>query len=91
MTAAQPNNFSDYQRDVAGPAYDAEAVTPDDVAEFTVVARALYIGGTGDVTLRTLAGNTVLFTAVPAGTILPVVCRGVDDTGTDATNIVALY
>ena len=54
----------------AGGAKDGFAVTKSD----STVIRfdALYVGGTGDVTVRTARGTTLLFSAVPVGTILPV-------------------
>jgi hypothetical protein len=76
----------------SGPATGAVAVTPNDstVVDFA----ALYVGGAGNVTLTTLnasgADADVLFTAVPAGSILPVHCSKVKSTGTTATAIVGL-
>jgi hypothetical protein len=76
----------------AGPATGAVAVTPNDstVVDFA----ALYVGGAGTVTVTTLnasgADADVLFTGVPAGTILPVHCSKVKSTGTTATSIVGL-
>jgi hypothetical protein len=54
------------------------------------IARALYIGGAGNVTLCPLDSATVVtFSGLAAGTILPVMCQGVDATST-ATLIIAL-
>lgn len=51
----------------------------------------LYVGGTGDVQLITASGDNVTFTAVPAGTFLPVQTLQVVSTGTTATNILACW
>jgi len=53
--------------------------------------RALYVGGAGDIKLVTINGNTITFTAVPAGTILPVGCTQIFSTGTTATNLVGMW
>lgn len=74
----------------SGPAKNAVAVTPHDTNAIAS-CRALYVGGAGNVTLRTNDDDAdVLFTAVPAGSILPVRVRYVRATGTTATAIVAL-
>jgi hypothetical protein len=67
----------------------ASAVTPSDT-DTLAAARGLYVGGAGDVAIETAAGDTLTFTAVPAGTFLPIAAVKVLATGTDATNIVAL-
>lgn len=72
-------------------ARNAIAVTPHDTNGIAR-CRALYVGGAGNVTVRTNDDNAdVLFTAVPAGSILPVSVKYVRSTGTTATAIVALY
>lgn len=50
----------------------------------------LYIGGAGNVVVITASGETITFTAVPVGTILPINVQQVLTTST-ATNIVGLY
>lgn len=71
------------------PAAGAFAVTKSDAT--IISARGLYIGGTGDVVVDTLAGDTdVTFSSVPAGSVLPVRCVKVK-AATTATNIVGLY
>ena len=72
------------------PAPDAFSVTPSDGTAFTTAARWLYVGGNGDVTLVTLAGNTVLFKNVQIGQVLPIACQQVKATGTTATLILGL-
>jgi len=66
-------------------------VTPSDtVAIKGGPARALYVGGTGDVVAINENGAAVKFVAVPAGSILPIVTSRVNATNTTAANIVAL-
>jgi hypothetical protein len=67
-------------------------VTPSDSARFASAARALYIGGAGNVSVVPANnGSSVVFLGVVAGSILPVRCLGVNATNTTATNIVALF
>lgn len=71
------------------PAARYAAVTPSDATE--VRARALYIGGAGNVTLLADAqSSAVTFTGVPAGTILPCGAYKIM-AATTATLIVALF
>lgn len=51
----------------------------------------LYVGGAGDVAVVTAAGSEVTFSAVPAGSFLPVHIKQVKATGTLATAILALW
>lgn len=73
------------------PAARGAAVTPSDSTP--VRFRALYIGGTGDVSVlfaEDTNDTAVVLAAVPAGTVLPIVVKRVRSTGTTATNIVGL-
>lgn len=68
-----------------------EAVTKSDTTVFTPPARAIYVGGVGDVTVRMAASQTnVTFTAVPGGSLLPVCIDQVLSTGTSASAMVIL-
>jgi hypothetical protein len=74
------------------PASNAAAVAPSDANDLATAARALYVGGAGDVVVDTQGGQTsVKFSAVPAGTVLPVIVTRVRATGTTATLLVALW
>jgi hypothetical protein len=65
-------------------------VTKSD-ATIIETTRALYVGGTGHINVRTASGDTVLISAVPVGAILPIAVDQVLSTSTTATLIVALY
>ena len=65
---------------------NAAAVTPSDSTELFGVA--LYVGGAGDVTLKTEGGTNVTWKAVPAGVTIIQRFTQVRATGTTATNLV---
>jgi len=67
------------------------AVTPHNSTDFDNLARALYIGGSGNVVAVGHDNVAVTFVGVPAGTVLPIRCRRVNATSTTATSIVALF
>lgn len=70
---------------------NAAAVIPSDSTALAEAAQALYVGVTGNVAVITLGGQTITFTGVPAGTVLPSACTQVKATNTTATNIVAMW
>jgi hypothetical protein len=71
------------------PAETVAAVAPSDTG--SVRARALYVGGGGDVTVDTANSSNVTFKSVPTGTVLAVRATRVYATNTTATNIVAMF
>lgn len=69
----------------------AVAITPSDTA--AVNCRALYIGGAGNLAIKTTAtATTVTFTGLTAGSTLAIMIDGgsVMATGTTATLLIAL-
>lgn len=85
--AAPSNNVIDSSL----PAVSAAAVTPSDSANLPSLARALYIGTSGNVAAVLPNDDVVLFSNLQSGQILPVRVKRVNSTNTSATNIVALY
>ncbi len=82
------------------PAENALVVTPSDSVDITIgtqkiQSRAIYVGGAGNVSVEMkgdrMQDQTVLFTGVLAGTILPLAVTRVNSTLTTATFIVALW
>jgi hypothetical protein len=76
--------------DATHPARRAFVVTPSDSVNLTLPARALYVGGSGNISLVTIGGDTVTLTGLQAGSFVPVACTRVLSAGTSASNIVAL-
>jgi hypothetical protein len=72
-------------------AWKYEAVTPSDTVSLGTLARALYVGGAGNIVAVMYDDTTCTFTAVPAGSVLPIAVKRVNATSTTATNIVALH
>lgn len=70
-------------------AHGSATVTPSD-ATVIQVTRALYVGTTGNLTVRMADGQTQLFSNVPVG-VFPIQVDMVMSTGTTASTIVALY
>jgi len=81
-------------------AYRAAAVTPSNTTDIPSVSTqdgsgnngcVLYIGGDGDVKVTTAGGDTVTFVGLTAGSFVPVQVVRVWSTGTNATDIIALW
>jgi hypothetical protein len=83
-----------YQKLQAGR---AAAVTPSNTVNIAAVTGGtnngcvLYVGGTGDLKVKTIGGDDVTFVGVQGGTFIPVHVLRVFSTGTTATNIIALW
>lgn len=69
----------------------AAAVTPSDSVELTNVSRAIFVGGAGNLRVLMAGGQTVTFTGVLAGALLPIRVRQVLSTSTTATSITAIW
>lgn len=80
-----------FNADQAAPARSWVSVTKSDTVNLPAGCRALWIGGVGDVALVGDDDVAITFTAVAAGTILPLGPKRVNSTNTTATLIVALY
>lgn len=72
-------------------ARNCSSITPSDVDEITQITKAMYVGTGGDVTLRSVDGETdVRFANVNAGAILHVRALFARSTGTTTSDIVGL-
>lgn len=76
---------------VERPSRNAFAITPHASNPVVPLPKAIYVGGAGDIVLRSVDGSAdVTFVGVPAGSILPVRARFIRVTGTTATGIIGL-
>jgi hypothetical protein len=72
------------------PARNAAAVTTHNTNDLPVVARALWIGGEGDISVI-MAGDDTPVTFRGVFGLVPFSVRRVRTTGTTATDIVAIW
>lgn len=72
------------------PGQDGFTITPSNTVDFTTLAKSIWVGVAGNVTLVTSRGTTLTFVGCQAGSIIPVEARRVDVTGTTATSLVAI-
>lgn len=76
---------------LTSPSYTgAFAITPSDTTPIN--CRAIYVGGAGNVAVKSAGGTAVTFTAPPVGTIIPIGLDGgqVMATNTTATLLIGL-
>jgi hypothetical protein len=71
--------------------YAIAVTTSDTVNLLPGLTNAIYVGGAGNVVAVLENGDTVLFTAVPVGSVLPIRVKRINATLTTATALVALY
>lgn len=83
------DNFTSHTKGLEAPADRGEAITPNDGADLTYTTRGIYVGGAGNI-VATMGGVDVTFTAVQAGTVLPIRATRIKATGTTATGLVGL-
>lgn len=85
------DKFSDYPTTLTAPARDAATVIPNDTLDLPEIPRAIYVGQSGDISLRLPGGQTAVFQNTQAGSFLPVRALGVNATGTTAAGLVAIW
>ena len=88
MAEKQSANVKHKQEDSSIDALPLDVSSAD--STFGSVARALLIGGAGNLAVTTLMGHKVTLLNVPAG-VLPLCVKTVHTSGTTATSITALF
>lgn len=89
MTTHQNDRFANGQGGVDKPLTRLFAITPHDSTLLAEAARALYVGGAGNISILPVGQTTsVTLVGVQAGSVLPIRVARVNATATTATNIV---
>lgn len=86
---AASNTFSTYQEGLDSPVSNWAAVTPHDTNELSYVSRAVWVGGAGNLNVVTAGDDSVTFSGIQAGTLLPIRVKKILSTSTTATLILA--
>jgi hypothetical protein len=82
--------FADHTVGLTAPASHAESVVPNDSADLTHATRGLFVGQSGNVRVRTSAGDIVTLANMQGGVLYPVRVVRIFQTGTTASDIVGL-
>lgn len=74
----------------------AIAINPSDTQNISIEGAekpcdGVYIGGSGDLSVVDHYGNTTIFSGLAAGFNHPISATRINNTGTTATNIVAVF
>lgn len=75
---------------INAPGFSGKVLTKSDTTTYDPPYRGLYVGGLGDVNVGFPDGSTAIFSAVPVGTVLPVICYQLLSTSTTATLVVGM-
>ncbi|MBX5206701.1 hypothetical protein [Rhizobium sp. NZLR11] len=84
-------DLSNRSNNVVDPGSNAAVVTPNDSTDLGFTSRALFVGGAGNIAVTMAGGQSLTFTGVVAGAVLPIRVSRILVTGTTATNIVAVW
>lgn len=84
------DRFADHAPSLESPALHGFAVSPNDGTDLQEVTRAIYVGGSGSLTLVFPSSAEITFAGLAGGTVLPVRAMRIKATGTTATAIVGL-
>lgn len=84
------DEFDQYKTGLTSPAREAVALTPDDATDLEDPTRAIFVGGSGNLAVQMISGQTVTFDNIQAGVIYPLRVARVLATGTTATGLLGL-
>ncbi|MEM9809700.1 MAG: hypothetical protein AAF788_00590 [Pseudomonadota bacterium] len=83
-------DFETFQTGLESPPSRGAAITPNDSADLPFAIRGLMVGGAGDVSVVTSAGDTVSLPALQPGVQYAILATRIRASGTSATGIVGL-
>lgn len=85
------DTYRKHSRSLTAPPENAASVTPSDAQPLGHVTRALWVGGAGRLRVEMMGGGAIVFEGIAQDTLLPIRVRKVFETGTTATDLVALW
>jgi hypothetical protein len=75
---------------VSDPVKYGAVIIPSDVTDLTSPTRGIWVGTTGNISVKLANSEALIFQNVPVG-ILPVQALRINSAGTTASNLVALW
>ena len=88
---AAVDDFYRYDQDLTSPGSNAVDVVTSDVTDLVKATRGLYIGTGGHVKVTMVGGQTITYKNAVTGLIYPYRVTRVWQTGTTATDIIAVW
>ena len=85
------DTFAGRDSGIDAPVGGGAAVTPNNDTDLTIVTRAVYVGGGGNLAVIMQSGAELTFENVSEGQLLPIRVSRIKSTGTTATGIVGLW
>lgn len=82
--------FADHAVGLTAPATRAYTITPFDAGDLSRATRALFVGQSGNVRVKTTGGDIVTFANLQSGVLYPIRVARVFQTGTTASDLVGL-
>ncbi len=82
--------FADHSVGLTAPATSAQSISPNDATDLARTTRAIYIGQTGNVRVKTTTGEIVTLANMQGGVLYPIRIVQVFQTGTTASDLVGL-
>lgn len=76
---------------LSSPCDNAAIITPNNDTDLIYVTRAVWVGGAGTINVTLAGGQTVLFSGIVAGTLLPLRITRVLSSSTSATDLVGIW
>jgi len=76
---------------LSSPCDNAATITPNNDTDLAYITRAIWVGGAGAINVTLAGGQTVLFSGILAGTLLPLRITRVLSSSTSATNLVGIW
>lgn len=90
MALTDPNFNFGGKNNILAPGTSFAAITPH-ASNDMALTRAIYVGVGGDIAAVGADNTPVTFKSVPTGTLLPIRLRRINESGTTATDMVAIY
>lgn len=85
------DKFANFGSDLESPGAHHFPIVPSDTIDLAVSFRAIYVGGTGNISIVDVTGVAVTYVGVPTGSIIPMRGKRINVTSTTATNLVGIY
>jgi hypothetical protein len=87
---SNPHQYEFESTGLVSPARSAFSISPSDSEDLEKVPRAIFVGGSGNISVIMVDGTEVVFNNAQAGSFLPIRVSRIKSTNTTATNLIGV-